>query len=138
VVLFADAAAGVAEIFRVLRPGGRAAVVTWTEPENYHLMVELLGAVREVIPDFPPPPSPPAQLRYCDDAAFRALLEAGGLRSIAIEHATATLAVPSAPWLAERIAFAPGMAALVARLGAQRAAVLGAFVDRLEATRGSG
>src|SRR5262249_34554083 len=71
VVLFPDAAAGMAEIARVVRPGGRAAVVTWTEPERYELMAELLAAVRSVIPDFPPPPSPPAQLRYRDPQAFR-------------------------------------------------------------------
>jgi SAM-dependent methyltransferase len=138
VVLFADAAAGMAEMTRVLRPGGRAALVTWTEPESYELMADLMAAIRRVIPDFPPPPSVPAQLRYREEGTFRALLEQGGLRDVVIERATATLAAPSPHWLAERIAFAPGMAALVARLGSQRDAVLAAFVDRLEATRGRG
>src|SRR5262249_50129680 len=55
VVLFPAAVAGVREMTRVLKPGARAALVTWTEPENYQLMAELLAATRAVIPDFPPP-----------------------------------------------------------------------------------
>jgi ubiquinone/menaquinone biosynthesis C-methylase UbiE len=138
VVLIADAPAAVGEIARVLRPGGRAALVTWTEPENYELMAELMGAVRRIIPDFPAPPAPPAQLRYCEEAAFRVLIEGAGLRQVSIRRTEAMLQVPSAPWLADRIAFAPGMAALVSRLGSRGKAVLGAFVDRLEMSRGPG
>jgi SAM-dependent methyltransferase len=138
VVLFPDAAAGMAEIARVVRPGGRAAVVTWTEPERYELMAELLAAVRSVIPDFPPPSSPPAQLRYRDPAVFRDLLGQAGLLDIVIERVSAPLVAPSSQWLAQRIAFAPGMAAMVGALGPRRDDVLDAFVHRLEISRGSG
>jgi ubiquinone/menaquinone biosynthesis C-methylase UbiE len=138
VVLIADAPAAVREIARLLRPRGRAALVTWTEPENYELMAELMGAVHQIIPDFPAPPAPPAQLRYCEETAFRALIEGAGLRLVSIRRMEATLQVPSAPWLADRIAFAPGMAALVSRLGSRGKAVLDAFVDRLERSRGAG
>jgi ubiquinone/menaquinone biosynthesis C-methylase UbiE len=132
VVLFPDAVAGVAEIVRVLRPHGRAALVTWTEPEHYELMSELIGAVRRVIPHFPMPADPPAQLRYRDEATFRTLLAHGGLRKVAIDRVTATLELPSARWLGSRIAFAPGMEALIARLGPGRDAVIAEFVRGLE------
>jgi len=138
VVLFPDAVAGVAEIARVLKTGGRAAIVTWTEPENYQLMAELLAAIRTVIPDFPPPPRPPAQLRFADEASFRALLTGGGLHDVRIERVTGRLEVPGARWLADRLAFAPGMAALVAGLGERRKDVMAAFVERLEAAQGKG
>jgi SAM-dependent methyltransferase len=138
VVLLADAAAGVAEMARVLRPGGRAVVVTWTEPERYQLMAELLAAVRAVIPDFPPPPSPPAQLRYRDPGVFRDLLAQAGLRDIVVERVSAALIARSPQWLADHMAFAPGMAAMVAALGARRNDVLETFVRRLKATQGSG
>jgi SAM-dependent methyltransferase len=138
VVLFADPAAGLGEIVRVLRRGGRAAIVTWTQPENYELMSELMGAVRSVIPEFPAPVSPPVQLRYREDAAFRALLERGGLRDVTVDHVSARLDISSARWLADNVAFAPGMAALIARLGQHRPAVLNAFVARLEKSHGRG
>jgi SAM-dependent methyltransferase len=138
VVLFPEAVAGVGEMTRVLKPGGRAALVTWTEPENYQLMAELLAATRAVIPDFPPPPRPPAQLRFTDAAAFRALLVDGGLRDVTIERVRGRLAVPGARWLADRLAFAPGMAALLGALGERRADVMASFVERLKATQGSG
>jgi SAM-dependent methyltransferase len=137
VVLFPDAVGGVREMARVLKPGGRAAVVTWTEPENYQLMGELLAAIRAVIPDFSPP-RPPAQLRFTDEGEFRALLEGGGLRDVTIERVAGTLKAHSARWLAERLAFAPGMAALLAALGARRNEVMCAFVSRLEAAQGKG
>ena len=138
VVLFPDTVAGVAEMTRVLKPRARAALVTWTEPENYQLMAELLAATRAVIPDFPPPPRPPAQLRFTDEAAFRALLADGGLRDVTIERTTGQLEVPGARWLADRLAFAPGMAALLGALGERRTDVTAAFVERLEAAQGKG
>jgi len=138
VVLFPDAVAGVGEMTRVLKPLGRAAVVTWTEPENYQLMAELLAATRAVTPDFPPPPHPPAQLRFRDEAAFHALLTDAGLRDVRIERVTIRLEVPGARWLADRLAFAPGMAALLGALGERREEVKTRFVERLEAVQGKG
>ena len=138
VVLFPDAVAGVREMTRVLKPHSRAALVTWTEPENYQLMAALLATTRAVIPDFAPPARPPAQLRFTDEAAFRALLADGGLRDVTIERVTGRFAVPGARWLAERLAFAPGMAALLGALGERRTDVTAAFVERLEATQGKG
>ena len=37
VILFPDAVRGLAEMRRVVRPGGCVAVVTWTEPQAYEL-----------------------------------------------------------------------------------------------------
>jgi hypothetical protein len=46
--------------------------------------------------------------------------------------------LPSARWIAERIAFAPGMAAMVDALGSDRARVLDTFVAALERDQGDG
>jgi hypothetical protein len=46
--------------------------------------------------------------------------------------------LPSAQWIADHIAFAPGMAAMVDMLGADRAAVLEQFVAMLERDQGQG
>ena len=137
VILFPDAAKGMSEIHRVLKPGGRVAVAAWTQPEHYELAATLRAAMLSVWPDMPQLPLP-AQLRFKDEAVFRALFTEAGFATPHIEAVTAFLHASSARWLAERIAFAPGMAVMMSRLGERRAAVLSGFVERLEAAHGTG
>jgi hypothetical protein len=122
---------------RVVRPAGRVAVVTWTQPERYELASELRAAIQAVWPEQPPAPLP-AQLRYREEGDFRGLFNAAGLGEPTIVTATEGLQAPSAGWLARRIAFAPGMAAMMAGLGDRVPAVVDRFVASLEARRGSG
>ena len=138
VILFPDADLGMREIARVLKPGGRVAIVAWTEPERYELAARLIGAIAAVRGPQPPPASLPAQLRFRDEAALRRLLAAAGLIVSAIVRVEERWCVPSARWIADRIAFAPGMAAMVSGLGTDRAAVLDAFVAALERDQGQG
>ena len=46
--------------------------------------------------------------------------------------------LPSARWLANHIGFAPGMAAMIDALGADRTRVLETFVSALERDKGKG
>jgi SAM-dependent methyltransferase len=137
IILFPDAWRGLVEMRRVVRPGGRVSVATWTQPQSYELAAELRAAVQAVWPEQPPSPLP-AQLRYREEADFRALFKAAGLDDPLIVTSTARLEVPSARWLSERIAFAPGMATMMAGLGGRAPAVLGRFVANLEARFGQG
>lgn len=137
IVLFPDAERGLSEMRRVVRPGGLVSVVTWTEPQDYELAAELRAAIQSVWPEQPPAPLP-AQLRYREEADFRALFKAAGLGEPKIATVTACLDAPSARWLSERIAFAPGMAAMMAGLGERAPAVTQRFVENLEARLGTG
>jgi SAM-dependent methyltransferase len=137
IILFADAERGLAEMRRVVGPGGRVAVVTWTQPHKYELAAELRAAIQAIWPEQPPAPLP-AQLRYREEVDFRALFRAAGLAEPLITTVTARLEVPSARWLSERIGFAPGMTAMMAGLGNRAPAAIEQFVKNLETRLGRG
>ena len=137
-VLFPDPEPALAELRRVLRPGGRLAVVTWTEPHRFELGARLRDA--GLAHDAEPPPSDdvPAQLRYAEPADFAALVAGGGFAEVRIERVEAALRARSARDLAASLAFAPGMAAMLEGLGPRRGAVVETFAARLEADQGGG
>jgi ubiquinone/menaquinone biosynthesis C-methylase UbiE len=137
IILFPDAELGLSEMRRVVRPGGRISVVTWTQPQNYELAAELRAAIQSVCPTQSAAPLP-AQLRYREEPDFRMLFKAGGLHAPSIETITARLDAPSARWLSERIAFAPGMAAMISSLDERASEVLERFVRNIEARLGHG
>ena len=137
VILFPDAVRGLSELRRVVRPGGRIALITWTAPDAYELVGELRTAALAVLGNLPARPLP-AQLRFKERAEFQGLFAAAGLPTAEISEVSAGLVAPSPAWLAERLAFAPGMAAFLEGFGAARAEVIEAFRKRLEMLRGAG
>lgn len=137
VVLASDPPHAMTELFRVLRPGGRAAIVTWTEPHRYELATRLRDAAIAVQGEVSMG-ALPAQLRYIDPVRLHALLADAGFDAIEITRVEATLHAASAQVLAGSLAFAPGMAAMLGGLGEHRAAVLDQFVTTLTADQGTG
>lgn len=85
-----------AELVRVLAPGGRLALATWDVPSRARLFGFFLEAFSEV--GAAPPsdlPAGPDVFRFADDAAFTDLLATAGLRDvevspIAFNYETAT------------------------------------------------
>lgn len=79
VILFPDAARGLAEMRRVVRRGGRVAVVTWTQPERYELAAALREAIDSLGAESPAGGALPAQLRFAAPEAFERLFADAGI-----------------------------------------------------------
>jgi len=74
-----------AELVRVLAPGGRLALATWDVPSSSRLFGFFLEAFSEV--GAAPPsdlPAGPDVFRFADDAAFTELLTTAGLRDVEV------------------------------------------------------
>jgi len=98
---FPDAPAAVAECARVARTGSICAFAWWDLPDRNRMHGVLLAALEEVKPEPPADlPSGPPLFRYCEDDAFRELLQSAGLSNVTVEsHAfTWHLADAEALW----------------------------------------
>jgi SAM-dependent methyltransferase len=84
-----------AEMARVLRPGGGLGVTMWDEGAANALHAVLLAAVAEVgvTPPADLPPGPPA---FYPDEAFSGLVATAGFASVAVSHLAFSVAFPDA------------------------------------------
>lgn len=139
VILFPDADRGFSEMRRVLRDDGRASIVAWTAPERYELMSLLMEVIAATGPGLAPPRSLPAQLRFKDADVLAKALRRAGFRHVEIVPVTGRWRIPGARSLVDNMAFAPGMAALLGALGADRAKRMqGELLRKLESRYGPG
>ncbi|MFN8222715.1 MAG: methyltransferase domain-containing protein [Gaiellales bacterium] len=114
VMLTPDPAVALAEIARVLRPGGRVALAVWAEAER-NLWISATGAAaRELGLTATPGPDEPGPFRLADPARLRRLVEGAGLEVDAIGEVAITWRAGSLDeWWETVVDTSPTLSALV-------------------------
>jgi SAM-dependent methyltransferase len=119
-MLFPDRAKGFSELYRVLRPNGRAVVSGWAGPDKFEGFGLFLGALQAAFPDMPPPPEPPPVFGLADPADFKAQMEAAGFQRVEVDFVARELELDSFDDLwAMLTSGAPPVKALLDRVGTE-------------------
>ena len=90
VMLFPDMPRGIAELARVVRPGGRVLMNVYGDPSQIDFLHFFVAAIQTVAPAFEGPPSDPVPLPFQlqDPERLRAELTNAGLADVEVETIT--------------------------------------------------
>lgn len=111
-----DPAAALAEMRRVLAPGGRLGVMTWAGLEHNPWMTCLgMAVMANGVPGVPPPTAPGGVFSLADPAALAGLVEAAGFSDTTVATADVVFEAPSAEAHVEQVASLAGPLAAVLR-----------------------
>lgn len=130
-IFFPDIDKGFAELKRVLKPGGRSAVVCWDLPENFEMMKLLRLAIEIAVPDFDMAAQTPVWARMVGEQQLQARFEKAGFNDIEVTTIDGLLTLASVEdFWSVFIASSPPMIALFGTLGEANTKRVGeAFVN---------
>lgn len=84
-MFFGDRVAGLTNIGRALRPGGRLALMTWQPLDANEWIREFLTATAAGRPVMAPPPDAPSPFSLSDPEVIRAVVDAAGFSDVGLE-----------------------------------------------------
>lgn len=138
-IFFPERARGFAEMRRVLKAGGRGAVVAWSAPERMTVAPYFRRALVTALPDFKPP-SPPSWQQLQHPEVLEAEMRQAGFRQVAVHTVTKAWRTPSPEWMWENLSgMSPVISVLLERLDSdQLLAVRQVFIAALREKFGDG
>jgi SAM-dependent methyltransferase len=139
-IFFPDIHRGLSELRRVVRPGGRVAIVCWGDIRKLQPHTLLMRAIVHAAPDFRPPGSTPVWARMAGPATLGRELRSAGFRDVEVTVLQISLPIesPESFW-SDFTSSAPPLAYLFRQIGPDRKAAAGrVFMELLEREAGDG
>ena len=131
-IFFPDIDKGFSELKRVLKPGGRSAVVCWDHPEDFEMMKLLKQSIAIAAPDFEIPAQTPVWARLTGKQALAEKFQQAGFREVDVFTIDGLLTLESvADFWSDFIASSPPMISLFAALGEENTKRAGEAFVRL-------
>jgi len=117
-IFFPDIDKGFSELKRVLKPGGRCAVVCWDHPENFDMMRLLKQSIAAAVPEFEIPSQIPVWARLVGEEKLKEKFQQAGFSNIDVVTIGCLLTLDSVEdfWSAF-ISSSPPMISLFTALG---------------------
>lgn len=131
-IFFPDIDKGFAELRRVLKPGGRCAVVCWHHPENFDMMKLLKQSIEIAVPDFEMPAQTPVWARMVGEQALKEKFQQAGFSKVEVSTIDGLLPLDSVEdFWSVFISSSPPMISLFAALGEENTKRAGEVFVRL-------
>lgn len=130
-IFFPDIDKGFSELKRVLKPGGRCAVVCWDYPETFEMMKLLKRSIEIAVPDFELPRQTPVWARLVGEEQLAEKFQLAGFKKVETSTIDGILPLDSVKdFWAAFISSSPPMISLFTALGEKNTQRIGeVFVD---------